>query len=133
MTWIDQDSFPLRTLLSLSLFLSRTISFFFRAATDYFNYPVNRAGRKFFDKISRIPTTRCHSVKNEGRMDVTNRFRLISGNMGVHPLPQEARVAVEDRAMDNEGGPGCRGQRDGATNAGHAGGWSSGTRGPNSG
>lgn len=53
--------------------------------------------------------------------------------MGVHSLSQEARTAVEDRTMDNEGGPGRRGQRDAATDAGHAGGWSSGTRGPNSG
>lgn len=53
--------------------------------------------------------------------------------MGVHSLSQEARIAVEDRTMDNEGGPSSRGQRDAATDAGHAGGWSSGTRGPNSG
>lgn len=58
---------------------------------------------------------------------------MVSGDMGVHPLSQEARIPVENRTMDDEVGLRHRGQRDVAMDAGHAGGWSSGTRGPNSG
>lgn len=58
---------------------------------------------------------------------------LVSGSMVVHRLPEEARTPAEDRTMDNEEGVRQRGERDAATDAGHAGGWSSGTRGPNSG
>lgn len=58
---------------------------------------------------------------------------MIAGSMGVHRMPEEARTAVEDRTMDDEDGSRHRGQRDAATDAGHAGGCSSGTRGPNSG
>lgn len=54
--------------------------------------------------------------------------------MGVHTVPEEAGTSFEDRTMDDEDWARRRGQRDAATNAGgHAGGWSSGTRGPNSG
>lgn len=65
MTWIDQDSFPLRTLLALSLSfsISNYLSSFFRAATDNFNYPLDRTGRTFFEKISEIPTNLGYSVK----------------------------------------------------------------------
>jgi len=53
--------------------------------------------------------------------------------MDVRTLQEEARTSFEDRTMDDEAGP-RRGQRDDAANAGRlAGGWSSGTRGPNSG
>lgn len=52
----------------------------------------------------------------------------------MHTLPEEAGTPFEDRAMDDEDRPRRRGQRAVATNAGGlAGGWSSGTRGPNSG
>lgn len=52
--------------------------------------------------------------------------------MGVYTLPEEAGTSFEDRSMDDEDGRG--GQRVAAANAGGlAGGWSSGTRGPNSG
>ena len=51
----------------------------------------------------------------------------------MHPLSQEARTAVEDRTMDIEAGSERRGHGDAATDARNAGGWSSGTRGPNSG
>jgi len=54
--------------------------------------------------------------------------------MGVHTLPEEAGTSFEDRTMDDKDGPRRRGQRVAAANAGGlAGGWSSGTRGPNSG
>jgi len=63
-----------------------------------------------------------------------NTTFLIAGNMGVHTLPEEAGTSFEDRTMDDEDGPRRRGQRVAAANAGGlAGGWSSGTRGPNSG
>lgn len=58
---------------------------------------------------------------------------MIAGDMGVHTLPKEAGTSFEDRTMDDENGPRCRGHRDAAADAGHAGGWSSGNRGPNSG
>lgn len=61
-------------------------------------------------------------------------FFLIAGDMGMHTLPEEAGTSFEDRTMDVEDEPQHRGQRAAATNAGGlAGGWSSGTRGPNSG
>lgn len=54
--------------------------------------------------------------------------------MGVYTLPEEAGTSFEDRTMDVEDEPRRRGQRVAAANAGGlAGGWSSGTRGPNSG
>lgn len=59
---------------------------------------------------------------------------LIAGDMGVYTLPEEAGTSFEDRTMDVEDEPRRRGQRVAAANAGGlAGGWSSGTRGPNSG
>lgn len=59
---------------------------------------------------------------------------LIAGDMGVYTLPEEAGTSFEDWTMDDEDGPRRRGQRAAAANAGGlAGGWSSGTRGPNSG
>jgi len=61
------------------------------------------------------------------------RSLLIAGDMGVHTLPEEAGTPFEDRTMDDEDGPHRRGHRDAEADAGHAGGWSSGTRGPNSG
>lgn len=52
--------------------------------------------------------------------------------MGVHSLPEEAGTSFEDRTVDDEDRG--RGQRAVAAHAGGlAGGWSSGTRGPNSG
>lgn len=52
----------------------------------------------------------------------------------MHTLPEEAGTSFEDRTMDVEAGPQHRGLGVAAANAGGlAGGWSSGTRGPNSG
>lgn len=63
-----------------------------------------------------------------------NATFLIAGDMGVYTLPEEAGTSFEDWTMDVEGEPRRRGQRAAAANAGGlAGGWSSGTRGPNSG
>lgn len=54
--------------------------------------------------------------------------------MGVHTLSEETGTSFEDWTMDDEDWSRRRGQRVAAANAGGlAGGWSSGTRGPNSG
>jgi len=100
---------------------------------------LNKAQRKPFKSTSKI----CFRVElqiedaraifiNSGQQE--NATFLVAGDMGVHTLSEETGTSFEDWTMDDEDWSRRRGQRVAAANAGGlAGGWSSGTRGPNSG
>lgn len=63
-----------------------------------------------------------------------NNETMISGDMGVHRVPEEARDIPEDRTMDDQIEPERGGHGDAETHAGrHAGCWTTGTSGTHAG